>query len=90
MQQEDEKLDERRVNVSGAPGQVNDGLTLQPTAGEQPPSIHQQGRQTTNHTAGWRKDPPSLWLDFHAQTHFTSRHVQIHREESLWKLQTFS
>lgn len=73
-------------NVCSAPGQVNDGLTLQPTAGERLPSIHQQGQQTTNHTTGWRetkKNLPALLQDIHAHTHtHTGRRVQTHAEET--------
>lgn len=59
---ESEKLTES--NVCSTPGQVNDGLTLQPTAGEKLPSIHQQRQQTTNHTVGVEKRHAllSLWL----------------------------
>lgn len=56
------------VNVCTAPGQVNDELTLQRTAGEQTSSIHQQRQPTTNHTAGWSKDLPSFQLDTQTQT----------------------
>lgn len=69
-----ENLDEVRGELMS--GQVNDGLTLQPTAGEQPRSIYQQRQQTTNHTAGRRK--PCLlssWIFMHKHT---CRHVQIH------------
>lgn len=46
--------------MCSTPGQVNDGWTLQPAAGEQLPSIHQRRQKTTNHTAGsGEKHPPS-------------------------------
>lgn len=56
---------EGRASVCAAPGLLNDGLALQPTAGEQPPSIHQRRQHATNHTPGCREAPPS-------QIHFYS------------------
>lgn len=38
--------------------QVSDGSTPQQTAGQQPPSIHQQRQLSTNHTPGWGEAPP--------------------------------
>lgn len=49
---------EFKLFSSEAARQVSDGSTPQQTAGQQPPSIHQQRQLSTNHTPGWGEAPP--------------------------------